>query len=65
MNTKKIINEINSMKATAQMLFDQATRLGKELEGFHSPAAARKGEPTQADINKILMGRRKTRLRQP
>jgi hypothetical protein len=63
-NAKKILNEINNMKATAQMLFDQATRLEKELAGVHPATAARKGEPTQAQLNKVLMRRRRTKMNQ-
>jgi hypothetical protein len=61
MTQEQIINELTSIRAAAQLLFDQATRLEKRVKGVYSKPAP-KGL-THEQIQKALAKRRKTELR--
>ena len=61
MDNEKILNRIQALKASAMLLFEEATSLERELAGVSTPAV-RKGRYA-ASTAKVLAKRNKTILR--
>jgi hypothetical protein len=61
MTQEQIINELTSIRAAAQILFDQATNLEKKVKGVYSKPSPKGLSHEQ--IQKALAKRRKTELR--